>query len=232
MKKKALIIDDDRKLQEALKEYLEEDEFSVVSIYDGVECLEVIDIEKPDIIILDIMLPGCNGLDVMRKIKKSHSLPVLLLTAKGDETDRIVGLELGADDYLPKPFNPRELVARIRAVMRRNVFRHEDDAGAVDETLITVDDLILNKAKQTVFVGAREVALTLTEFKILEVMMRNRNIILSRDRLMSLAMGKNFMAYDRVIDVHVSKLRAKLQVESDSPHYIKTVRGTGYMFEV
>jgi two-component system phosphate regulon response regulator OmpR len=232
MKKKALIVDDDRKLQEALREYLEEDEFNVVSIYDGVACLEVIDAEKPDIVILDIMLPGCSGLDVMRKIKRKYPLPVLLLTAKGDETDRIVGLELGADDYLPKPFNPRELVARIRAVMRRNVFCDDNDPEASDETLITVENLILSKAKQSVFVGATEVELTLTEFKILEVMMRNRNIILSRDRLMSLALGKDFMAYDRVIDVHVSKLRAKLRVEPDAPHYIKTVRGTGYMFEV
>jgi two-component system phosphate regulon response regulator OmpR len=232
MKKKALIVDDDKKLQEALREYLEEDEFHVVSIYDGVKCMETIDAEKPDIVILDIMLPGCSGLDVMRKIKRKYPLPVLLLTAKGDETDRIVGLELGADDYLPKPFNPRELVARIRAVMRRNVFNDDSDLEPDDEALITVDDLILNKAKQSVFVGANEVELTLTEFKILEVMIRNRNIILSRDRLMSLAMGKEFMAYDRVIDVHVSKLRAKLRIEPDAPHYIKTVRGTGYMFEV
>jgi DNA-binding response OmpR family regulator len=116
--------------------------------------------------------------------------------------------------------------------MRRNVFCDDNDPEASDETLITVENLILSKAKQSVFVGATEVELTLTEFKILEVMMRNRNIILSRDRLMSLALGKDFMAYDRVIDVHVSKLRAKLRVEPDAPHYIKTVRGTGYMFEV
>jgi DNA-binding response OmpR family regulator len=232
MIKKALIVDDDWKLQEALKEYLEEDEFKVTSLHDGLNCLDAIGSDVPDIVILDIMLPGCSGLDVMRKIKKRYNLPVLLLTAKGDETDRIVGLELGADDYLPKPFNPRELVARMRAVMRRNVFDNVDDAGEPDETLIEVEDLILNKAKQSVFVGPREVELTLTEYKILEVMMRNRNIILSRDRLMSLAMGKEFMAYDRVIDVHVSKLRAKLRVEPDAPHYIKTVRGTGYMFEV
>lgn len=232
MRKKVLIVDDDKKLQEALKEYLEEDEFNVVSIYDGPDCLEKMGAESPDIVILDIMLPGGSGLDIMRRIKKKYHLPVLLLTAKGEDTDRIVGLELGADDYLPKPFNPRELVARMRAVMRRNIFDDVEDDKDPDETLITADNLILNKAKQSVFVGPQEVELTLTEYKILEVMMRNRNIILSRDRLMSLAMGKDFMAYDRVIDVHVSKLRAKLRVEPDSPYYIKTVRGTGYMFEV
>ena len=232
MKKKVLIIDDDEKLQESLKEYLEEDEFSVVSLYDRPDSLKVIDIESPDIIILDIMLPGCSGLEVMRKIKKKYPLPVILLTAKGEDTDRVVGLELGADDYLPKPFNPRELVARMRAVMRRNVFDSGDNSEDLDETLIMVDNLVLNKAKQSVFVGSKEVELTLTEFKILEVMMRNRNIILSRDRLMNLAMGKDFMAFDRVIDVHVSKLRAKLRVESNSPYYIKTMRGTGYMFVV
>lgn len=232
MKKKVLIIDDDEKLQESLKEYLEEDEFNVVSLYDGPDSLKVIDIESPDIIILDIMLPGCSGLEVMRKIKMKYKLPVILLTAKGEDTDRVVGLELGADDYLPKPFNPRELVARMRAVMRRNVFDSGDNSEDLDETLITVDNLVLNKAKQSVFVGSKEVELTLTEFNILEVMMRNRNIILSRDRLMNLAMGKDFMAFDRVIDVHVSKLRAKLRVESNSSRYIKTVRGTGYMFVV
>lgn len=231
MKKKALIIDDDKKLQEVLKEYLEEDEFKVVSLFDGLDSLKIIARESPDIIILDIMLPGCNGLEVMRKIKRKYSLPVILLTAKGDDTDRIVGLELGADDYLSKPFNPRELLARMRAVMRRNIFEDEYDASDLDESLIIIDDLVLNKAKQSVFVGSREVELTLTEYNLLEVMMRNRNIILSRDRLMNLALGKDFMAFDRVIDVHVSKLRNKLRIEPNSPHYIKTVRGTGYMFQ-
>jgi DNA-binding response OmpR family regulator len=232
MKKKVLIIDDDKKLQEILKEYLEEDEFNVLPMYDGLECLGIIQIESPDIIILDIMLPGCSGLDVMRKIKQKYHLPVILLTAKGEETDRIVGLELGADDYLPKPFNPRELVARMRAVMRRSVFDSGNDSENYDDTLLTVDDLVLNRAKQSVLAGSKEIELTLTEAKILEVMMRNKNIILSRDRLMSLAMGKDFMAFDRVIDVHVSKLRAKLCARPNSPNYIKTVRGTGYMFVV
>jgi DNA-binding response OmpR family regulator len=229
MIKKALIVDDDRKLQEALKEYLEEDEFKVTSLYDGLECLDAIAAELPDIVILDIMLPGCSGLDVMRKIKEKYNLPVLLLTAKGDETDRIVGLELGADDYLPKPFNPRELVARIRAVMRRNYLDSGDRSKASDEMLVISDNLVLNKAKQCVNVDGEEVELTLTEYKILEVMVRNRNIILSRDRLMNLAMGKDFMAFDRAIDVHVSKLRAKLGTGDEASSYIKTVRGTGYM---
>jgi two-component system phosphate regulon response regulator OmpR len=232
MRKKALIIDDDKKLQEILKEYLEDDEFSVIPLYDGPESLEVLHSESPDVVILDIMLPGGSGLEVMRKIKKRYSIPVILLTAKGEDTDRIVGLELGADDYLSKPFNPRELVARMRAVMRRNVFDGIEESQDLDETLITVGSLVLNKAKQTVFVGPKEVELTLTEYKILEVMMRNRNIILSRNQLMNRAMGKDFMAYDRVIDVHVSKLRAKLRTKPDAPHHIKTVRGTGYMFVV
>ena len=232
MKKKVLIIDDDIKLQGILKEYLEEDEFSIISMFDGLNCLGIIDIESPDIIILDVMLPGCSGLEVMSKIKKKYNLPVIMLTAKGEETDRIVGLELGADDYLPKPFNPRELVARMRAVMRRNIFNGSNDYENHDQISITVDNITLKKNKQSVLIGTKEVELTLTEAKILEVLMRNRNIILSRDRLMSLAMGKDFMAFDRVIDVHVSKLRAKLCTELNSPQYIKTVRGTGYMFVV
>jgi DNA-binding response OmpR family regulator len=233
MKKKVLIVDDDKKLQEILKEYLEEDEFNVLSMYDGINVLDAIEIESPNIIILDIMLPGCSGLDVMRKIKNRYHIPVILLTAKGEETDRIVGLELGADDYLPKPFNPRELVARMRAVMRRNVFSNLDGHENHDDVAtITVENLTLNKAKQSVSVGSKEVELTFSEAKILEVLMRNKNIILSRDRLMNLAMGKDFMAFDRVIDVHVSKLRSKLCAEPNAPQYIKTVRGTGYMFAV
>jgi DNA-binding response OmpR family regulator len=232
MKKKVLIVDDDKKLQKILKEYFEEDEFLVVSMYDGVDCIEVINSESPDIIILDIMLPGCNGLDVMREIKKKHNVPIILLTAKGDETDRIVGLELGADDYLPKPFNPRELLARMRAVMRRNAFDEGSDKYFPEDSNLKISNITLNKSKQTVIVGFKEIELTATEFKILEIMMRNKNIILSRDRLMNLALGKDFMAFDRVIDVHVSKLRSKLCAESGSPQCIKTVRGTGYMFAV
>jgi DNA-binding response OmpR family regulator len=232
MKKKVLIIDDDKKLQGILKEYLEEDEFIVVSMYDGVHCTRVIDIESPDIIILDVMFPECNGLDIMGRIKSKYNLPVIMLTAKGEDTDRIVGLELGADDYLSKPFNPRELVARMRAVMRRNILLRSGDYEEKDETAITAGNLTLKRSKQAVFIGTKEVELSLTEFKILEVLMRNRNIILSRDRLMSLALGKDFMAFDRVIDVHVSKLRSKLSVDPHSHHHIRTVRGTGYMFTV
>lgn len=232
MKKKVLIIDDDKKLQEILKEYLEEDEFNVISMFDGLDCLAKIDIESPDIIILDIMLPACSGLDVMSKIKKKYNLPVILLTAKGEDIDRIIGLELGADDYLPKPFNPRELVARMRAVMRRSSISNTGNDPETYDDSLTVDSIILKKNRQSVVVGSKEIELTLTEARLLEVLMRNKNVILSRDRLMSLAMGKDFMAFDRVIDVHVSKLRAKLRVDPDSPHYIKTVRGTGYMFTV
>jgi two-component system phosphate regulon response regulator OmpR len=153
-----------------------------------------------------------------------------MLTAKGEDTDRIVGLELGADDYLPKPFNPRELLARMKAVLRRAAPEKRDEVGKKEDMLLKADGLTLNKAKQTILIEDKEVELSSTEYKILEVLMRHPNTVLSRDQLMNLARGRDFMAFDRSIDVHISKLRAKLESDTGSPKRIKTVWGTGYMF--
>ena len=225
-----LIIDDDLKLCKLLREYLEENSHSVTILHDGTGVTETIHKKNPDIIILDIMLPGKDGLEVLKEIRHSYSVPVIMLTAKGEDTDRIVGLELGADDYLPKPFNPRELLARMKAVLRRA----SPQQGAVEEkkeeTMLTVGGITLNRAKQTVFTGDREMPLSATEYKILEVLMKNPNTVLSRDQLMNLSRGRDFMAFDRSIDVHVSKLRTKVEPDPRSPIRIKTVWGTGYMF--
>jgi len=225
-----LIIDDDEKLRKLLKEYLEDNGHRVLTLADGSHAMKTIQEKSPEIVILDIMLPGKDGLEVLKEIRRDHAIPVIMLTAKGEDTDRIVGLELGADDYLPKPFNPRELLARMKAVLRRAAPEKRDEVGKKEDMLLKVDGLTLNKAKQTILIEDKEVELSSTEYKILEVLMRHPNTVLSRDQLMNLARGRDFMAFDRSIDVHISKLRAKLESDTGSPKRIKTVWGAGYMF--
>jgi two-component system phosphate regulon response regulator OmpR len=230
MGKKVLLVDDDAKLRKLLREYLEGYGLHILTLADGLSVAKTIREESPDMIILDIMLPKRDGLEVLKEIRMEFSVPVIMLTAKGEDADRIVGLELGADDYLPKPFNPRELLARIKAVLRRLPDRDRSKARRDENMFIEADGLMLNKAKQTLFVKNKEVELSSTEYKILEALMENPNKIMSRDQLMNLARGRDFMAFDRSIDVHISKLRAKLEPDPRSPQRIKTVWGTGYMF--
>jgi two-component system phosphate regulon response regulator OmpR len=223
---KVLVVDDDEKLQKLLKEYLTGYGYSVISLFEGKSTLEAIREQSPHIVILDIMLPDEDGLQVLTAIRRQYSIPVLMLTARGDETDRIVGLELGADDYLPKPFNPRELLARMKAIMRRQTSQKEANGN---EKNIVRGDLILNRARQTLSKEKRAVELSTTEFRLMETLMEAPNIVLSRDQLMQAARGRDTVAFDRSIDVHISKLRAKLEEIADSPERIKTVWGTGYM---
>jgi len=230
MGKKVLLVDDDAKLRKLLREYLEGYGFHVLTLADGLSVAKTIREESPDMIILDIMLPKRDGLEVLKEIRMEFSVPVIMLTAKGEDADRIVGLELGADDYLPKPFNPRELLARIKAVLRRLPDRDRSEARRDENMFIEAGSLMLNKAKQTLLIEDKEVELSSTEYKLLEALMENPNRVMSRDQLMNLARGRDFMAFDRSIDVHISKLRAKLEPDPRSPQRIKTVWGTGYMF--
>lgn len=225
---RVLIIEDDSKIRMLLKEYLEGNDFQVAVLSDGNKAIESINSESPDIVILDIMLPGKNGLEVLKEIRQKSSIPVVMLTAKGEDADRIVGLELGADDYLPKPFNPRELLARMRAVMRRTFKDKEVEPDS--DNLIIAGGITLNRAKQTARLGEEEIELSSTEYKILEVLMTNPSVILSRDQIMNYARGRDFMAFDRSIDVHISKLRSKLEKDPGGPKRIKTIWGSGYMF--
>jgi len=229
MDKTVLIVDDDQKLRGLLTEYLMEFGFQVSTLPDGREILSAIKTGNPDILILDIMLPHKDGFEILSEIRTAFSVPVIMLTARGEDADRIVGLELGADDYLPKPFNPRELLARIRAVLRRSV-ASKGEADLHEGSLIEAGGLVLDTARRTVKVGNEEVALSSTEYDILKVLMEHPNRTLSRDQLMSMARGRDFMAFDRSIDVHVSKLRAKVEAEPRDPKRIKTVWGTGYIF--
>lgn len=228
MGKKVLLIDDDEKLLNLVKEYLEGYGYQVLTLSDGSAVLKTISEESPDMVILDIMLPEKDGLDVLKEIRMDYSVPVIMLTAKGEHADRIVGLELGADDYLPKPFNPRELLARVRAVLRRPP--RLDDLEIRDDKLIKVGGMSLNTAKQILLLENKEVELSSTEYKILVALMRHPNVVMTRDQLMNLARGRDFMAFDRSIDVHISKLRAKLKLFPNYEKCIKTVWGTGYMF--
>ncbi len=230
MGNRVLIIDDDEKLRKLLKEYLEENGFRVLTLADGSAVKKTLQKESPEMVILDIMLPGKDGLEVLKEIRTDHAIPVIMLTAKGDQTDRIVGLELGADDYLPKPFNPRELLARMKAVLRRAAPEIGEQVRKKEDALLKAGGVTLNKAKQSVLIEDKELELSSTEYKILEVLMRHPNVVFSRDQLMNLARGRDFMAFDRSIDVHISKLRAKLEPDPRSPIRIKTVWGSGYMF--
>lgn len=230
MGNRVLIIDDDEKLRKLLGAYLNDHGFHTTCLADGSGVPGVLSTDAPDLVILDIMLPGKDGLEVLKEIRREHGrLPVIMLTARGDDTDRIVGLELGADDYLPKPFNPRELLARMKAVLRRSVNEGAGHTEQTPHTIINAAGISLNTAKQTVVVEGRETELSTAEFRILEVLMKNPNTVMSRDQLMTLARGRDFTAFDRSIDVQISRLRSKVEIDPAAPKRIKTIWGTGYM---
>ncbi|MBW1779743.1 MAG: response regulator [Deltaproteobacteria bacterium] len=230
MDKQVLIVDDDKKLRDLLNEYLAGYGFRVSTLPDGMKILSTIRTVKPDIIILDIMMPKKDGLEVLKEIRTAFAVPVIMLTARGEDADRIVGLELGGDDYLPKPFNPRELLARMRAVLRRSAGPDMGKRAPDDDLLIRAGGLVLDRAKRCVGVEGEEKPLSSTEYELLRVLMEHPNRALSRDELMNMARGRDFMAFDRSIDVHISKLRAKVEMDPRSPQRIKTIWGTGYMF--
>jgi two-component system phosphate regulon response regulator OmpR len=218
-----LMIDDDEKLVRLVREYLEPQGFRVAAAHDGRSGLDAVRKHAPELVILDLMLPELDGLEVCRRVREFSSVPVLMLTARGDEADRVVGLELGADDYLAKPFSARELLARIRAVLRRCGSERREPDGAC-----RVGDLRIDPTTRRVHLGEDEVELTTAEFDLLLALAENAGRVLSRERLMEHVHGNAFAAYDRAIDVHVSRLRQKLEEDPRHPRWIKTVRGVGY----
>lgn len=228
-RKTIFIVDDDARLRKLVVKFLREHGFSLREFPDGSDVASAIEAEPPDAVILDIMLPGEGGLDILRRIRRESAVPVIMLTAKGEDEDRILGLELGADDYLPKPFNPRELLARLNAVLRRSSPVGETEAYSPDT--IEAAGLVLNRSRRTVSSADVELALSGTEFKLLEALMSRPNMILTRDELLSHARGKDFGPYDRSIDVHIGKLRTKIESLPQGRKCIKTVWGSGYMLE-
>jgi DNA-binding response OmpR family regulator len=221
---RVLLVDDDRELCQMLTEYLNAEHFQVKSVHDGGIALEELRANDFEILILDVMLPSISGFDVLRALGATRNTPILMLTARGDDIDRIVGLELGADDYLSKPFNPRELVARMRAILRRASSRTRGAAPDIYE----IGPIVLNTGTHQVRVSGQPVPLTGAEFRVLELLMRSAGTVISRDQLTEQALGRKLVPYDRSIDTHISNLRRKLALEAGSRPEIKNVRGSGY----
>jgi DNA-binding response OmpR family regulator len=227
----ALLIDDDGRLAALVTEYLGRNEIDVTVAGDGERGLATLGRHRFDVVLLDLMLPGIDGLEVCRRIRSTPALaglPVVMLTAKGDDVDRIVGLELGADDYLPKPFNPRELLARIRAVLRRAT-PGGGPAGPGRTPRFRAGALEIDFEGRAVTLGGRSLLLTHYEFELLAALARAAGRALSRDQLLDALKGTEYEPFDRSIDVHVSRLRAKLEADPKAPRYIRTVRGVGYL---
>jgi len=225
-----LIIDDDARLRELLLRYLAEQGFSVKAVGDGGALDRALLLNHYHLLVLDLMLPGEDGLAILRRLRAAgESVPVILLTAKGDEIDRIIGLEMGADDYLPKPFNPRELVARIKAVLRRKGLQA---IGAPDseEKIVAFGESVLNLATRVLVKAGAQVALTSGEFALLKVLVTHPRHPLSRDKLMALARGRDHEPFDRAIDVQISRLRKLIETDPSQPRFIQTVWGHGYVF--
>jgi two-component system response regulator CpxR len=224
-----LIVDDDVELCELVTEYLTQEGYAVECVYDGARALEHVASATPDLVVLDVMLPGLNGFEVLRQIRDQSEVPVIMLTARGEEVDRVVGLELGADDYLPKPFSPRELTARMRAVLRRvEQARLAREIGRAES--LVVGDLRLDLGARTVKVNDDEVRLTGIEFGLLEQLVRNAGTVVDRGDLSRGVLGRRASTFDRSLDVHLSNLRKKLGPLADGAERIKTVRGVGYIY--
>src|SRR5271154_3223687 len=221
-----LLIDDDRELCRMLAEYLAPEGFKISAVHDGDEGLYLLGRHHFDLVVLDVMLPRLSGLDVLRQLRQKLTTPVLMLTARGEEVDRVVGLELGADDYLPKPFNPRELVARMRAILRRT---RSDKSGPAAPEIVRVGEIELDPATRSVRRDGQPVDLTSVEFNLLEVLLREAGRVVPRERLVNAVLSRKFSPFDRSIDMHVSKVRKKLG-DTDNDEHIKTIRGVGYIF--
>jgi DNA-binding response OmpR family regulator len=218
-----LVIDDDHSLASLLAEYLGGRGYGVTTAPDGPQGLSLLRAGGVDAVVLDVMLPGMDGFEVLREVRRENNLPIIMLTARGDETDRIVGLEMGADDYLPKPFNPRELLARLRAVLRRTETPADDDA------VLSGAGIRVDPSRREVQVDGAPVELTTTEFELLRTLVASAGRVIPRERLMELARGPDFAAFERSVDVHISHLRRKLGDDPRQPTRIKTVRGIGYL---
>jgi DNA-binding response OmpR family regulator len=221
-RKKILVVDDEKKIVDIVRAYLEKEDFRVITAYDGRAALDMARTESPDLIVLDLMLPEVSGWDVCRTLRSESNVPIIMLTARDEDTDKIIGLELGADDYVTKPFNPKELVSRIRAVLRRTQ-RPEGKGKRIEFA-----DLSIDPEKYEVRRGSELLELTPTEFELLRVLAESPGRVYSRMQLLDIVQGEAFEGYERTIDSHIKNLRKKIEPDPDRPVYVLTVRGIGY----
>ncbi|MHB0857811.1 MAG: response regulator transcription factor [Anaerolineae bacterium] len=223
MNETILVVDDEAQIVRVLRGYLEKAGYKVLGAYDGAEALRIARQERPDLIVLDLMLPGMDGLDVCRALQRESTVPVIMLTARVEETDKLIGLELGADDYVTKPFSPREVVARVRTVLRRV---HPLDAH--EEIPLELGVLRLDTGRRVLFVGERRVDLTPSEFEILRAMIAAPGRVFSRAQLLEATQGTAYEGYERTIDTHIKNLRQKIEIDPRNPEFLLTVHGVGY----
>jgi DNA-binding response OmpR family regulator len=226
MAKRILIIDDDRELCSLLGELLRADGFDVEAWQTGRGAAEKVVATSPSLVILDVMLPEMNGFEILKQIRRASQVPVILLTARGDDVDRIVGLEIGADDYVPKPFNPRELTARIQAVLRRV----EPRAPEAESRVLAVGDVVLDPGARTVLRAGDPVEMTTVEFDLLQALLASAGEVVTREELTRAVLGRQLAPFDRSIDMHVSRVRRKLGERNDGIERIKAIRGVGYIY--
>jgi two-component system response regulator CpxR len=226
---KVLIIDDDEELCDLVSEYLTVEGFETTAVHDGETGLASALSGEYDLAILDVMLPKINGFDVLKNLREKSGMPVLMLTARGDDMERIVGLEIGADDYLPKPFNPRELVARLRAILRR---ASADSANHLSAEKIIIDDLEISASSRSVKREGEELPVTSVEFDLLSALLRDAGKVVKKEDLSENVLERRLSPYDRSLDMHISNLRKKLGARADGTERIKTVRSVGYIYTV
>lgn len=219
-----LIVDDDVKLVKLLQTYFEKEGYLAYAANNGLDALQIVRLQKPDIMVLDLMLPGLDGLDVCRRIRKENDIPIIMLTARDEESDRLVGLEIGADDYVTKPFSPKEVVARAKAILRRV------NKDIVRSELIKAGTLMIDLERHEVTQNGQLIEVTPTEFKIIELLAANAGKVYSRLQIVEQTQGYSFEGYERTIDAHIKNLRRKIEINPKEPQYIQTIYGVGYKF--